>query len=46
MTNTELATRCFVSVNTIKTHTAHIYRKLLVANRNAAVARAEELGLL
>lgn len=46
MTNTELAARCFVSVNTIKTHTAHIYRKLEVANRNGAVARAQELGFL
>lgn len=46
MTNTELAARCFVSVNTIKTHTAHIYRKLDVANRNGAVARAQELGFL
>lgn len=46
MTNTELAARCFVSVNTIKTHTAHIYRKLDVANRNGAVAKAQELGFL
>lgn len=46
MTNTELAARCFVSVNTIKTHTAHIYRKLEVANRNGAVARAQELGFV
>lgn len=46
MTNTELAAKCFVSVNTIKTHTAHIYRKLGVANRNGAVARAQELGIL
>ncbi|WP_341945700.1 LuxR C-terminal-related transcriptional regulator [Microbacterium sp. LWH11-1.2] len=46
MTNTELAAQCFVSVNTIKTHTAHIYRKLDVANRNGAVARAQELGIL
>ncbi|MGZ8804470.1 MAG: response regulator transcription factor, partial [Microbacterium sp.] len=46
LTNAELAARFFVSVNTIKTHMAHIYRKLDAANRSAAVARATELGLL
>lgn len=46
LTNAELAGRLFVSVNTVKTHTAHIYRKLNVPNRSAAVARASELGLL
>ncbi len=46
MSNHELAKRCFVSVNTIKTHTAHIYRKLDVVNRDEAVHRARELGLL
>ncbi|RXZ49820.1 LuxR C-terminal-related transcriptional regulator [Agromyces binzhouensis] len=45
-TNAELARRCFVSVNTLKTHTAHIYRKLGVSGRSAAIARARELGLL
>jgi LuxR family maltose regulon positive regulatory protein len=45
-TNTELAERCYVSVNTIKTHMAHIYRKLDVANRNEAILRAREMGLL
>jgi LuxR family maltose regulon positive regulatory protein len=45
-TNTQLAEKCYVSVNTIKTHMAHIYRKLDVANRNGAIARAQEIGLL
>ncbi len=45
-TNTELAERCYVSVNTIKTHMAHIYRKLDVPNRNGAIVRAREIGLL
>ncbi len=36
----------FVSVNTVKTHMAHIYRKLDAPNRSAAVSRATELGLL
>jgi ATP/maltotriose-dependent transcriptional regulator MalT len=46
LTNAELAAQFYVSVNTIKTHMAHIYRKLDAANRSAAVARAAELGLL
>ncbi len=45
-TNTELAAQCYVSVNTIKSHMAHIYRKLDVTHRNAAITRAREIGLL
>ncbi|GLI27194.1 transcriptional regulator [Agromyces rhizosphaerae] len=45
-TSVELAGRCYVSVNTLKTHLAHIYRKLGVSGRSAAIARARELGLL
>ncbi len=45
-TNTELAEHFYVSVNTIKTHMAHIYRKLGVANRNGAIIRAREIGVL
>ncbi|GAA1959642.1 LuxR C-terminal-related transcriptional regulator [Agromyces allii] len=45
-TTAELAGRCFVSINTMKTHTAHIYRKLGVNGRSAAIARARELGVL
>lgn len=45
-TNVELAERFYVSVNTIKTHTAHIYGKLGVSTRSEAIARATQLGLL
>ena len=45
-TSGELAMRCYVSVNTLKTHMAHIYRKLGVSGRSAAIARARELGLI
>jgi LuxR family maltose regulon positive regulatory protein len=44
--NAELAAHLFVSVNTIKTHMAHIYRKLDAPDRDAAILRARELGLL
>jgi LuxR family maltose regulon positive regulatory protein len=42
----EIARERTVSLNTIRTHTQHIYAKLGVNNRRAAVRRAEELGLL
>ena len=46
LTNLEMAQRCYVSVNTIKTHMTHIYRKLDVVNRSGAIRRAQEIGLL
>ncbi len=42
----DIADRCFVSTNTIKTHLGHIYRKLGVESRDAAIERAVSLGLL
>jgi LuxR family maltose regulon positive regulatory protein len=42
----EIARRLSVSVNTVRTHTSHIYTKLGVNNRRAAVRRAAELELL
>jgi LuxR family maltose regulon positive regulatory protein len=43
---TEIASALFVSANTIRTHTRHIYAKLGVHTRAQAVAHARELGLL
>jgi LuxR family maltose regulon positive regulatory protein len=42
----DIARRLFVSVNTLRTHTKHIFTKLDVNTRRAAVRRAAELGLL
>jgi len=42
----EIAQGLFVSVNTLRTHTKHIFAKLGVNTRRAAVRRASELGLL
>jgi LuxR family transcriptional regulator, maltose regulon positive regulatory protein len=42
----EIARQRMVSLSTIRTHTQHIYAKLGVNNRRAAIRRAEELGLL
>ncbi len=46
LSNEEIASKLFVSVNTVKTHVRNIYRKLDVARRREAVRRARELGLL
>ena len=42
----EIARQLFVSVNTLRTHTKHIFTKLDVNTRRAAVRRAVDLHLL
>jgi LuxR family maltose regulon positive regulatory protein len=46
LTNQEIAVRLVLAPNTIKAHTANIYRKLEAENRTQAVTRARELGLI
>jgi LuxR family maltose regulon positive regulatory protein len=46
LTQREIGVELYVSLNTVKTHTKHIFRKLDVADRRQAVARAHELGLI
>lgn len=41
----EIAQQLIVSLNTLRTHTKHIFNKLGVNNRRAAIRRAEELDL-
>ncbi|HEY3019187.1 MAG TPA: LuxR C-terminal-related transcriptional regulator, partial [Solirubrobacteraceae bacterium] len=42
----EIGQELYVSLNTVKTHTRNIYAKLRAANRDEAVDRARELGLI
>jgi LuxR family transcriptional regulator, maltose regulon positive regulatory protein len=42
----EIAAELGVSANTVRTHIRHIYAKLDAHDRNEAVARARELGLI
>jgi DNA-binding NarL/FixJ family response regulator len=44
--NRETATKLFISEATVKTHLLHVYAKLGVRDRAAAVATAFERGLL
>jgi len=42
----EIARELYVSINTVKTHTTAIYRKLGVSARSQAIDRARKLGLI
>lgn len=44
--NTEVADRLYVTETTVKSHLAHIYSKLDVTSRTAAVAEARKRGIL
>lgn len=46
LSNKEIATRAFVSENTVKTHAARLFDKLGVRRRTQAVQRARELRLI
>jgi NarL family two-component system response regulator LiaR len=46
LTNAEVAARLYVSRETVKTHVAHVLKKLEVDDRTAAVDKASRLGLL
>ena len=42
----DIARELIVSLNTVRTHTKHIYEKLGVNNRRAAIRRAKDLDML
>lgn len=45
-TNKQLATKLFISEATVKTHLVHIYSKLGVDNRTAAITQARSMKLI
>jgi DNA-binding NarL/FixJ family response regulator len=46
LSNQEIAARLFVSLNTIKTHSANIFEKLDVRRRTQAVGKAKKLNII
>jgi two-component system, NarL family, response regulator LiaR len=46
LSNVEIASRLFVSLNTIKTHTSNIFLKLDVQRRTQAIEKAKRLSLI
>jgi LuxR family maltose regulon positive regulatory protein len=46
LSTAEAASELHISVNTLKTHLQHIYRKLAATRRGEAVRRARQLELI
>ncbi len=46
LSNAELASEMYISINTVKTHLKHIYRKLAATRRGEAIRRARQLELI
>jgi LuxR family maltose regulon positive regulatory protein len=46
LTRREIGGQLYISLNTVKTHTRELYRKLGASSQTEAVARGEALGLL
>ena len=46
LSTAETASEMHISVNTVKTHLKHIYRKLATTRRSEAVRRARQLDLI
>ena len=46
LSHRDIASELYLSVNTIKWHTTHIYSKLGVHRRAHAISQARELGII
>ena len=42
----EIGAQLYISLNTVKSHTRELYRKLSATSQHEVVARADALGLL
>jgi len=46
LSNQEIATRLFVSLNTIKTHSSNLFEKMEVKRRTQAVEQGKRMGII
>ena len=46
LSNSEIAEKLFVSLNTVKTHSSKIFEKLDVKRRTQAVEKAKRIGII
>ncbi|KGD67497.1 LuxR family transcriptional regulator [Flavobacterium aquatile LMG 4008 = ATCC 11947] len=46
LSNQEIASRLFVSLNTIKTHSSNLFQKLEVKRRTQAIETAKKIGII
>ncbi|WP_290831624.1 LuxR C-terminal-related transcriptional regulator [Flavobacterium sp.] len=46
MSNQEIASRLFVSLNTIKTHSSNLFQKLEVKRRTQAIETGKKIGII
>lgn len=46
LTTSQIASRLFISDNTVKTHVRHILEKMEASNRTEAVSKGIQLGLI
>lgn len=46
LSNQEIAARLFVSLNTVKTHSARVFEKMEVKRRTQAVEKGKRMGLI
>jgi ATP/maltotriose-dependent transcriptional regulator MalT len=46
LSNQEIASRLFVSLNTIKTHSSNLFQKLEVKRRTQAIETGKKIGII
>jgi len=46
LSNQEIASRLYVSLNTVKTHSSRLFEKMDVKRRTQAVDKAKKMGII